>query len=401
MAIKTSQILHDAEGFVIDRLQSAGVGSVNIPEEKIYELGNFQAVATVRDIPDLSFDMESFDVSTEIEALLTGVDPTTVVDGDEFDFNDAKPLDVISPFKSAINQFDIVKGIAVPHLTLERAAYRFGVGQNSTQSYTLRGDSIYYIPGSPYSEVFTNTGTGTYTFDNTAVVYKERGDDVYALNICLKDSNSNRYKRLVLGTDYTNTSSGFTLLNDESATYDEIHVVYGSTTAATYNQAVHQNVSVKPAAVRGKDIDVYVGTFGATPVFSRWTGVQSFEVNRNVNLDNDQEFGNYHYVSQDYDVAEVTGSITVRPRDVEDLFDKIAQVSDVDPGEIVGPHSSIPLPLELRVSSPDTGDVVKTLYIPDARFTIPGYSPRVQQKLEVTFDFASDGGQLLVYAGER
>lgn len=401
MAVKSSQILHDAQGFVIDRLQSAGVGSVNIPEEKIYELGNFQAVATVRDIPDLSFDMESFDVSTEIEALLTGVDPTTIVDGDEFDFNDTKPLDVISPFKSAINQYDIVKGIAVPHLTLERAAYRFGVGQNSTQSYTLRGDSIYYIPGSPYAQVFTNIGTGAYAFDETAILYTEQGSNVYALNICLKDSTSNKYKRLVLGTDYTNTSAGFTLLNDESATYDEIHVVYGSTTAATYNQTVHQNASVKPAAVRGKDIDVYIGTSSATPVFSRWTGVQSFEVNRNVNLDNDQEFGNYHYVSQDYDVAEVTGSITVRPRDVEDLFDKIQQVSDVNSNEIVGPHSSIPLPLELRVSSPDTGDVVKTLYIPDARFTIPGYSPRVQQKLEVQFDFASDGGVLKVYAGER
>ena len=69
MAVKGAQILHDAEGFVIDRLQSAGVGNVNIPEEKIYELGNFKTVATVRDIPDLSFDMESFDVSTEVEEI--------------------------------------------------------------------------------------------------------------------------------------------------------------------------------------------------------------------------------------------------------------------------------------------------------------------------------------------
>ena len=49
MAIKAGQILHDAEGYVIDRIQSAGVGSLNIPEEKIKELGNFNTVATVRD----------------------------------------------------------------------------------------------------------------------------------------------------------------------------------------------------------------------------------------------------------------------------------------------------------------------------------------------------------------
>lgn len=244
MAVKGAQILHDAEGFVIDRLQSAGVGNVNIPEEKIYELGNFKTVATVRDIPDLSFDMESFDVSTEVEAILTGVDPTTVVDGDEFDFNDTKPIDVISPFKSAINEYDIVRGIATPNLTLERASYRFGVGQNSTQSFTLRGDSIYYIPGTPYRQVFTNIGTGTYSFGHTGILYDEKGTNIYALNVCLKSSSSNRYKRLVLGTDYTNTSSGITLLEDTSGTYDQIHVVYGSLTAATYNQAVHQNVSV-------------------------------------------------------------------------------------------------------------------------------------------------------------
>ena len=183
MAVKGSQILHDAQGFVVDRLQSAGVGSVNIPEEKIYELGNFNAVANVRDIPDLSFDMESYDVSTEIEAILTGVDPTSVVDGQEFDFGNTKPIDVISPFKSALNQYDIIKGIAVPALTLERATYRFGVGQNSTQSFTLRGDSIYYIPGTPYLQVETNTGTGTYNFDNTAVLYNESGSNVYALKI--------------------------------------------------------------------------------------------------------------------------------------------------------------------------------------------------------------------------
>ena len=57
--------------------------------------------------------------------------------------------------------------------------------------------------------------------------------------------------------------------------------------------------------------------------------------------------------------------------------------------------------MEVRISDPDSGDVLKTLYVPDARFTIPGYSARVQQKLEVQFNFTSDGGNLLVYAGER
>ena len=54
MSIPGSQILHDVNGYVV-RIQTAGPGSLNIPEEKVYELGNFETLATVRDIPDLSF----------------------------------------------------------------------------------------------------------------------------------------------------------------------------------------------------------------------------------------------------------------------------------------------------------------------------------------------------------
>lgn len=401
MAIKSGQILHDAHGFVIDRIQSAGPGNVNIPEEIIYELGNFRTVATVRDIADLTFDLESFDVSCEFEAILTGEDPTSIVDGQEFDFADGIPMDIISPFKAGNNDYNIIRGLALPYLTLERATYRFGLRQNATQQFSLRGDSIYYIPGSPYYQEYTNTGTGTYNFANTAIEYVESGDSLYALCVVLVDSTSKNYKRLFFGDDYTNTSSGFTLLEDLSADYDLVRVVYGSAVAASYPQSVHQNVSVKPAAIRGKDIDVYVGTDDATPVFDRWTGVQAAEVNWSVNLQNDEEFGNTHYVSSDYDVAEVTGSITIKPEDPVEFFDRIAEIADVATNKIIGPYTSVFLPVEIRLSDPDSGDVVKTLYVPDARFRIPGLQGRVQQKAEIQLPFTSDGGSLLVYNGER
>lgn len=400
MAIKAGQILHDAEGFVIDRIQTAGPGNLNIPEEKVYELGNYQTVATIRDIPDLSFDVESTDVSCELEAVVCGEDPLTINDGDEFDFADAHPIDVISPFKSKTGQFDIVKGVAVPYLTLERVQYRFGLAQNATQQFTFRGDSIYYVPGTPYYQEYTNVGAGAYNFTNTAIEYVESGDSIYALCVTYYNSTTKAYKRVFLGSGYTNNTTSFTTLNAESD-YDVIKVVYGSATAATYLQSVHQGVSVKPAAVRGKDIDVYVGTDDATPVFSRWTGVQSVDVSRAVNLDYDDEFGNSHHVDAGYDTADVTGTIAVKAADPADLWSKIAEVADVASNKIVGPFTSTYLPVEIRISDPDSGDVVKTLYIPDARFTIPGYSGRVQQKLEVTFAFTSDGGNLLVYSGER
>ena len=99
MAIKAGQILHDANGFVIDRIQSGGVSSLNIPEEKIYELGNNTSVTTIRDTADLTFEVESFDVVPEMEALVTAADPTTASNGDSYAFTSAVPLYVVSPFK--------------------------------------------------------------------------------------------------------------------------------------------------------------------------------------------------------------------------------------------------------------------------------------------------------------
>lgn len=412
MAIKAGQILHDVNGFVVDRIQTGGVSNLNIPEEKVYELGNYETVATVIDIPELSFDMESLDVSTETEALLTGQDPATIADGDEIDLFNQVPIDVVSPFKIRQNQYTIEKGIVVPYLTLESATYRFGVRQNSTQSFTLRGDSVYYTPGAPFYEEFTITaGTNqVYTLTNTATVYVESGENLYVLGLCAYNPSTYAYKRLFITQDYTNTSTQFTTLaNLSTQGYTVLRAVYGTAASITYPQVgnnpsgnvVHEGNSVKPAAVRGKDIDVYMATADATTVFNRWTGVQSIEVSRRINLENDEELGNYKYVSSDFDTQEVTGSITVKSVDADDLWDKIAQIADVSTAEVAGPFTRTPIPLEIRISNPDTGDVVKTLYVPDAKFTLPSVQGRVQTKLEVTFNFSSDTGQFFIYRGLR
>ena len=406
MAIKAGQILHVAgigTGYVIDRIQSGGATSLNIPEEKIYELGNYQTVATVRDIPDLSFDMESFDTSTEWEGLLTGQDGVGTA-GQGFDFADHIPLDVISPFKDKGGSFSTIRGIAIPYLNLESMTYRFGVGQNATQQATLKGDGIYYIPGTPYSQQFTVTAGAnqTYTLTNTAIPYVESGDTLYALSVCAKNPSTGVYKRLFFGENYTNTSTVVTVIDDLATLgYTKLHVVYGSATTATYAQTVHPSDTVKPAAVRAKDIDVYVSDGAATPALVRWRGVQDFEVTRRVNLDRDEEFGNAHVVSQDYDTADVTGTITVKPEDAEYLFSLIQQVANVPTNEVAGALTSEALAVELRINHPQTGARVKTLYVSDARIQVPAVQGRVQQKLTTQFTFTSDGGNLVVYNGAR
>lgn len=408
MAIKAGQILHDAQGFVVDRIQTGGVTNLNIPEEKVYELGNFKTVAVTRDTPDLSFDIESLDVTPKIEAISLFRDPTAVAPGDEFDFADAKPLDVISPFRSGQNAFDIVRGIVIPSLTLESVAYRFGMRQNAGETFTYRGDSVYYVPGTPYYQEFTvpagpvPSPLGPYALTNAAIPYTEAGDTYHALGVCWVDPVTGAYKRLFHGLDYTDTANDVTLLV-APPTGAKLKVVYGSLTAATYPQSVNDanDVTVKPAAVRGKDIDIYVETAPGSGVLARWTSVQSFEANRRVNLDNNEEFGNHHYVSQDYDTADVTGTVTVRPRDPADLWGKIHQITAVAGTEVVGPNKNVQLGVEARIFDPEDHTLLKTLWVPDARFRVPNVSGRVQTKTEVSFQFTSDAGDLLVYDGAR
>jgi hypothetical protein len=329
-----------------------------------------------------------------------GSNGTTDPDGTEYDFGKAMPIDVLSPFKSGVNAYDVVEGVIVPYQTLESVTYRFGVRANATQTFTTRGDSVFYVRGTPKYQDYAVSGT-SYTFTNTALPYNISGDTRYALSVCYKNSTTGAYKRLVHGTDYTDTSAGFTLTTSVPAAYNRIHAVYGTATAGTYGTGVHQGTGVKPAAVRGKDIDLYLGLNHATPTLGRLSGIQSVEFNRRVNLDNDEELGNDQYVASDYDVAEVTGNIVVRAATIGDLFDLIQQIAAVPDGEIIGPYTAESVPLEARITHPDTGDTLKTIYVPDAKFTVPPIQGRVQQKLEVTLPWRGVTGEMLVYKGDR
>ena len=45
--------------------------------------------------------------------------------------------------------------------------------------------------------------------------------------------------------------------------------------------------------------------------------------------------------------------------------------------------------------------MLKTLYSPDARFTLPAFSGRVNQKQTLSFPWDSDSGVLIAYKGSK
>lgn len=418
MSVRGGQIITQAGKYVLDRVQTAGPSDLNITRDKIYELGNYESIGTTTGIPSLTYDLESLDATCEFEGALIGK-PGGLATDEQIDFRNAVPIDIISPIKSKRGSFDIVKGAIVPYLTLNKVSYSFGVGDSAKQSFSFNGDTIMYVPETPYVEEITNTGVGPYTLASSRVadVYSDGAQDLYVLSVCLFDSTSFAYKRLYFddavspaaGT-YDNTSTTFTLSEDLSATYDTIKITYSSGTGTTsYTQLgntpngtlIHETTSVKPAAVRAQDLDVWIGTAGATPVWSRFNSVQSINADWTVSLENDEELGNKRYVASDYDVPDVTGSIGVKPFDPADMWGKLSQITGVTSGEVVGPNITQTVPLEMRISHPTTGARIKTIYIPDARFTVPGMQGQVQSKLENNLAFTSETGVMYVYNGER
>lgn len=402
MAIKAGQILHVGNGFLVDRIQSAGAGSVNVNTERIEELGNYQAVATTRDIPDLSFEMETFDMGTEMHEILFNAGAGDAA-GTVYNIEtDIIPLDIISPFKGE-GLFTSVRGLIIPFLNVESLAYNFSIDNAAALTVGLRGDSIFYVPGGVYREAFVGSGTaysyggGTGGVAGPALKTVIDGGDVFALGVMVEDTTTtpSTWTRLRYGIDYTDTDLAITT----TATYgasDNIWIVYGNAAEPTYLQTVHKAVAaLTPAAVKGRHIEVQFGG-----VQTSWLGVQSANVEWRATLERDEEFNNPNVVDSDFDVPDVTGTVTMKATTAAALFDQILAIHGITSPDIVNAVSEPPqIDLRLLVKSPDTGAVIQTLQVPDAQFDPQSIAGQVGNKLEVDFNFTSAGGDLNVVKG--
>jgi hypothetical protein len=325
-----------------------------------------------------------------------------------YDLGLARPMDVASQFKAgriAPSPFDVVGSVALPYLSLERLGYKFDLRGNGSVSGTLRGDSIFYNPGSTFTEEAVGTATANQAVVLAHPAYPYNGDVLnaprYVLGVSLESG-----KRLLVNEDYTEVATGIGATKTVTVTVlaavpvtDKIRVIYSSDTVANYPQASHAVASAtRPAAVRGRNIEVFLGGFLIT---DKWTSVQTASVDWSVKLDRDEEFGNVSVVAQDFDVPTVNGTVEIKPRNYAELMVKLQAITGVSANEVIGTLQRVPLPVTVVITSPDTGAALKTLHVPDARFTVPGFSGRNQTKQMFTLNFESDAGLLKVYKGAK
>lgn len=407
MAIKAGRIITQGNNVLIERLQTAGVNNLNINAEKIKETGNDLAVATVFDTPDLSFTLDSYDMSVATEALLAGEDYSSLSGGEVFKFTEAQPIDITQPYKSAsLTSFDTVAGAVIPYLTLDSMEYSFQVNQNAQQTATLSGDSIYLSDGVPYAETFGYSAGGTYSFSNGAAIpTKEQGDTIHAYSVTILWSDGS-FERLFLSAgDYTDTASGFTvsgpvatrLSSDTSAMIRATYVSKANIVA--FPQSVHTDATILPAAIKSYGVDVYVSDGASTPTWHRWPGLQSASVTWSVTAEDNDELGNPHSVSRDFDTPDVSGQVVFRPATPQSFIEWVRRITDTPNTEAANALGTTPIPTEFHIRTKDTGQRLKTIYMPDSRYTLPGPQAQVDQKHDLTMPFNSDTGALEIYNG--
>lgn len=407
MAIRFGQFLHiGSNDFLIERLQTVGPDALNIPTERIREVGNYQSVATIRDTPDLSFAINSYSATVELEEYLLG---ETLDADDGNDLKTIKPVSILTqlkPGESAAKPFNIAGSVVFPSLLAERVSYRFATGENSTIDVTLRGDSVYYNPGPAYVETAAGSGVAKQdvVLTNVAGAYVSSAGTVYALAVLVDG------QRLIYGVDYTEAATGAgdykavtVTVTDAVEATSTIEVIYFSNVELEdLDQDIHTADDVtNPAALRGKNVEIYVGGYDPDDIPGsqtyRWSGVRTATAEWSQTIESDTELGSaYARERSASDVPSVTGTLTIRPLDVTEFFTRLQAITGVAADQAIGPESADPISIDI-VLKDSTGATLKRLNIPDARLSIPGYSAQVGQKQDFDLTFESDGGQLLVF----
>ena len=416
MSVHAGTIIHVGGNAVIDRIQSAGLGDVRVTNDVIREVGNELIVDKIPQDPTFTFTIESLDTSAEIEAIITGqsggtgsgADPASAApDGTAYRWGDCEFLNIPSPWKDpATGSAGVVTaGHLVPGYYPTRIRYRFGVTDNATQEVELSGGSFYYADGAPVEEFLTGDGSDT-TFSTAepAIPYRRGGAEGSVFKSIFGVIVDGILQ--TEGVDYTQSPTDTSAAGTATVTFTtapangaRIRFAYFTNAAHAYPQAVHASTVVKPAAVRGRNICVYLGSVGSR---AKLGSVQAFELEATVDGEYEREFCNEEIVGYTVNGRDVTGSVTVRSKNADAFLAVMSKVTGVASGEVFGWLNTHNLPLEVQIQNPkNPAQILKTLYVDDAIFQPPGTPARVNTPTDFEFRWESKSGDYTAYKGAK
>lgn len=408
MSIRAGDILHVGGQNVIDRIQQAGLGNVNLPIETIREVGNREVVDKIPQEPDFTFTLQSFNTGTELMAFLTGksgaqasgsfpgsADP----EGTEYNWLDCGFVNIASPWKdpATASAGKVEAGYLIPGYYPTRYTLNFGVTDNAQQQVELSGGSYYFAKAAPVEEKFAGNGATT-EFETTDVTVKHRkggfeGEVLRNVFGVLVDGDL-----MTEGNEFTVTggsgSKAKVKFDEAPANGADIRICYFTTAAKSFPQSVHASTQVLPGAVRGRNIVIEVEG-------QKVGGGQTFTLEATVEGEVERELGTEDVISYVVKGTDVTGTFTVRPKDRDSFFDLMNQITGVNEEEVFGWFNDHTVQLDVKIQNPkNTSKILKTVRVTDAKFQPPGQQAQVNQATDFSINYSSVNGTFSEFKGE-
>jgi hypothetical protein len=420
MSLNAGSILLLNGNNVVDRLQGHGLGDVRVPVDTIRETGNVDIVEKVPTEADFSFTLEGLDTSIELEAFLTGQSGSQASasspgagdpDGTEYKvLENCQHVNLPSPWKDASTGSAGVVGGGhlIPGYYLTRIRYRFGVTDNAVQEAELTGGSFYYGRFAPREEQYTGNGVTTaFATTDPAIRYRKGGHEgttfrsVFGVLVSGVPQTEGVDYTVVGGAGAPGSVATVTFLT-APANGAVVKVAYFTSTQKTYPKSVHASTVTKPGAVRGRNICVSIATASGSS-YTQIGGIQSVEVEGSIDGELEREFCNEDPTGRRVDGFDVNGTVTLRARDIDRFFDVMSLITGITTeSELIGWLNTNQVKLKIEIQNPkNPGAILKTLWVDDAVFQIPGTGVRVNSPIDFAMRFESNAGHLSVYKGAK
>jgi hypothetical protein len=297
----------------------------------------------------------------------------------------------------------VESGHLVPGYYPTRIRYRMGVTDNATVEVELGGGSYYYAEAAPVEQYDTGDGSDvTFVTDTPAIGYRKGGAEGTTFRRIFGVIVNGEL--MIPNVDYTESGPADATAQTVTVTFTtapalgaDIRFCYFTTTQQTFPQAVHASTVVKPGAVRGRNICVKIGSAAV-----KIGNVQSFELEATVDGEIEREFCNEEPVGRTINGFDCNGSVTVRSKNSDAFFDLLSRATGVARGEVIGFLNTHEEPLVIEIQNPkNPGQIIKTLYVSDAIFSIPGTPARVNTPTDFVLSFESRRGSYIAYKGAK
>lgn len=422
MAVLAGTIITVGGNHVIDRLQTAGLGNVNMPIDTVREVGNMFIVDKVPMEPDFNFEMSSLDVSCDLLAFLTGeigaqASASEVGHSDAansgYNWNNVSWVNIASPW---LNYYTgsagtVIAGHLLPAYFPTKLSYSFGTTADSQQMCTLAGGEFYYAGGgiAPLEEYATGDGATSAFVTSHDVVQHRVGSGtstiyefVWGVIVASQDEQGNYGNVLMIeNEDYTITATNG---NPATITFvtppasgSTIRYCYFTSASQSYPQTVHTATVVKPGAVRGRNILPWLWN-GTSRTYLY--GVQSMTLDATADTTVTRELGSDRIVGRTINGFDAKGTIVIQSKDPNAFINFLSTATGVSVDEVVGYFYQNPQPLGIDIQNPKQPEtIIKTIWVPDAQIQPPGTPAKVNTATNFSFSWESLSGTFWEYRG--